>query len=159
MKKTNWQEAYANVVDKVVKCPNCGFMRLERTRKTYAPEYCPCCNEDKRRIKVGDIVHDEDANRDLVIISIEKHPEAYCSDGMLRTDRPVEYAYSIDLKTGEEVSQNFLSLEADVTENEAKLRYTVMGQAREALNEYNIARRRLIAKAKATALAFRGEVV
>ena len=85
---------------------------------------------------------------------------------MLRTKDNAEYAYLLNAETGMQETSNVLSLETEsyprfVSEEGEKheLRYTVIGQARSALDNYLKAKKWLIAGARAVRNNADGKVV
>ena len=131
------------------------------------PKLCPNCFPESRRIKVGDVVHDETENKDFVVVGVKKYRDRQSSDDMLRVKDGVEYAYSIDLETGEQISSNVLFLETAYTrtaedprkDNAYSLRYKVIGQSSSAVENYIKAKKLLIASAKVAVNEFNGSVV
>lgn len=168
-KATKWLEKGDDWFD-WYECPDCGFKaRLRAVTGVELPELpklCPNCFPESRRIKLGDVIRDEKENRTLVVVEIKRSEDARSSDTMLRTKDNAEYAYLLNAETGMQETSNVLSLETEsyprfVSEEVEKheLRYTVIGQARSALDNYLKAKKWLIAGARAVRNNADGKVV
>lgn len=176
-KTTKW-EVKSDEYFEWYECPDCGFKhRLTKKgvelKGIELPKLCPNCFPESRRIKVGDVVHDETENRNFVVVEVKKYGDRQSSDDTLRVKDGVEYAYSIDLETGEQISSNVLSLETayvrtaehvrtieDLYEDNAySPRYKVIGQSSSAVENYIKAKKLLIASAKVAVNEFNGRVV